>query len=515
MFALRDFRRVSVLVAGCSLLALVAAGCGDSPTSPGPVPGTTGSSFPVSGEAVIDGQVTSGDTAGHATTEAFAAPAADPGGIKVTVVGTGISATTDATGHFRLPNVPSGNVQLGFESSDVDAQVGVEGVGSAQHVTIMVEVQGGSATILQDDREPLEEFEGAVTDVDPFEQILTLDDGVRVQGNDDTWFDTGGDVSDFSGLVAAFDAGQEIEVEGKGTDEGDRILATAIKVEVEEEDLEFDGEVLDVTRDPDTMTVAHQGGEILVCVDAANVWSPDSVFDDFDTLADAFELGNDIKVDGDGVADASCPDGVLATEIEAEVEETKFKGLAESVDLSTSTVTLDDGTVVLVDEDTVWETPGASGGAGLGNIDSLSEIQHHLDEGTEVEVEGEGWVFDEAGTILALEIEAKPEDDDEEDDLSDADFGPEIEGLEELITRTQEVAADSGLNGGQTHALVVKLQNAIASLERGNADAATGQIGAYINQVNAFRNAGFFSSEQAAELTAAAQAIIDAIQAKA
>jgi len=512
MSRLRGMRIGLILSLGSGLLALVASGCSQSPTAPDPVR-SPGGGFTVVGEAVIDGQVTTGGSSGGTSAEVFIVPSADPANIKVVVVGTGISAVTDSKGSFRLINVPGGNVQLAFERSDINAQVGVPNVDDSQHVTIKVEVAGNSAILLEDDREPLQEFEGKVVGLDTVQQILTLDDSTQVQvDNEDTWFDGSSDVPDFDGLAAAFNAGDSVEVQGKAmVGDGGLLLATAILVEIEDEAQEFDGEVIGVTRDPDTLTVQYDGGTTLICVDAATVWSPGSVFDDLDSLADAFDLGNVIKVEGTAVTDASCPGGALATQIEAEVEETKFKGFAEAVDLTASTVTLDEGTVVMVNDDTVWKTSGKSGGSGLGNIDSLEEIQIQLDQGNDVEIEGEGYVFDIDGTILALEIRAKAENGDGDGVVPD--FSDQIEDLEDLIEMTEQVAADNGLNGGQLNSLVSKLENAIKSLEKGNATPAINKIEAYINEVEAFAKNDRIDDEDAEALIEKAEEIIADIEA--
>jgi len=151
------------------------------------------------------------------------------------------------------------------------------------------------------------------------------------------------------------------------------------------------------------------------------------------------------------------------------------------------------------------------------DIDAQAEIQFHLDAGKEVQVDGEGWIFDDAGTILALEIEAKPLDDDDDDgdddDADGQDFSAAIDALDDLIQKTRTVAAANGLNGGQINSLTVKLDNAIKSLERGDATPAINQIGAYINQVEAFARSGRLANTDAADLVADADDVIRLIQA--
>jgi len=64
-----------------------------------------------------------------------------------------------------------------------------------------------------------------------------------------------------------------------------------------------------------------------------------------------------------------------------------------------------------------------------------------------------------------------------------------------------------GLPGGIENSLVSKLENAIKSFEKGNYNAAIGQINAFINEVEAQRGKKI-PSTQADELIDMAQAII-------
>jgi uncharacterized repeat protein (TIGR01451 family) len=119
-------------------LSVVAAACGGSPTAPG----AGGSGATIAGTAAIAGADKSAETLGGV-------PAA---GLTVTISGTSLSATTNASGYFQIRGVPAGNVRLQFRQSGVDASADVPDVSGQQLVTIEVEVTGSSATIVSDVR---------------------------------------------------------------------------------------------------------------------------------------------------------------------------------------------------------------------------------------------------------------------------------------------------------------------------------------------------------------------------
>lgn len=79
--------------------------------------------------------------------------------------------------------------------------------------------------------------------------------------------------------------------------------------------------------------------------------------------------------------------------------------------------------------------------------------------------------------------------------------------LSALIARVNSLAAAGVLNRGNTNALLAKLEAAQAAIERGNVRAATGQLGAFVNQVKALgRNR--LDAGTAAGLAATAEAVI-------
>jgi hypothetical protein len=69
-------------------------------------------------------------------------------GMKVSVVGTSLSATVDSEGQFVLAGLPSGKVTLRFEGEGVDAKLEVSGLVDGLVLTVTLAVEGGSAHVL-------------------------------------------------------------------------------------------------------------------------------------------------------------------------------------------------------------------------------------------------------------------------------------------------------------------------------------------------------------------------------
>ena len=83
------------------------------------------------------------------------------------------------------------------------------------------------------------------------------------------------------------------------------------------------------------------------------------------------------------------------------------------------------------------------------------------------------------------------------------------EAIEELIDEVENLITEEKLNQGQGNALISKLENIIAKIDKGNIKPAINQLGAFINQVNAFIRGGVLSSEEGQPLIDAANEIID------
>ena len=75
-----------------------------------------------------------------------------PPGLTVAVVGTDLSAVVDGSGYFQISRVPSGNVQLKFKDAAIDATAQLLNVVQDEFIEIQVRVNGGSVTIVNENR---------------------------------------------------------------------------------------------------------------------------------------------------------------------------------------------------------------------------------------------------------------------------------------------------------------------------------------------------------------------------
>jgi hypothetical protein len=139
-------------LASWTMLALVAAACSQagsfSPTSPSAASSRSGSSA----GAVISGTVNGLARSTFSTSDAATTLATLP--VTVTVVGTTISTTVDRSGRFELTNVPTGDVQLNFKGTGLDATLTVKGVQTGDLIEIAVRLTDSSIRIEAERRQP-------------------------------------------------------------------------------------------------------------------------------------------------------------------------------------------------------------------------------------------------------------------------------------------------------------------------------------------------------------------------
>ncbi len=129
--------------AACLLLTLSCHDSRSSPTAPG--------------GAMISGNVIRGSGTFGARTQGMEVGLS---GVTVTVVSTGQSAMTDASGNFTLTGVPSGDVDLHLKRSDFDVTVKITvPAGSTANITISVV---GSSAVVTPRGHAGEEIEGLV-----------------------------------------------------------------------------------------------------------------------------------------------------------------------------------------------------------------------------------------------------------------------------------------------------------------------------------------------------------------
>jgi hypothetical protein len=202
------------------LAAVAVAGCGGSaslPTDPSPISG-----------AIVRGTVNSRAGALGEDARALSSSGAN---IRVTVVGTSLSVTTDGDGRFTIEGVPAGSVTLRFQGAGADATLRIDGLADGQIVTITVEVSGSRASlVVSPTRQQRLEFSGAIEAIAAPELRVA---GQRVVTNAATEIRRGGARIALAGLQV----GENVKVEGVLQPDGS-LLADEIKVNLVELELE-------------------------------------------------------------------------------------------------------------------------------------------------------------------------------------------------------------------------------------------------------------------------------------
>jgi hypothetical protein len=218
----------SFLLAAGMTVATVACG-GGSASMTGPEAAATAVSPQVG--ATIAGAVQSGAAA------AGEIGASSVSGLRVSVTGTSLQATTDGSGRFTLSGVPSGRIELRFQGSGIDARLELEGLQNGQTLTLTIRVSGSSATRVDDDDDDdgEVEFKGKVDSVGASSLVVAgrtvkLDASTRLLDHDGMMIPLSG-----------FHQGDFVEVEGTPESDG-TVLAKKVKLEETDEDEEEDEE---------------------------------------------------------------------------------------------------------------------------------------------------------------------------------------------------------------------------------------------------------------------------------
>ena len=83
--------------------------------------------------------------------------------------------------------------------------------------------------------------------------------------------------------------------------------------------------------------------------------------------------------------------------------------------------------------------------------------------------------------------------------------GTPTERIDDLIAKILALRAAGVLNDGQANSMIVKLQAAKSSIQRGKPNTAINQLNAFVNEVNAYMNAGTLTAQQGGQLIDCAQ----------
>ncbi len=119
-------------------LAFGIAGCGSDPNATPSQP--SGASNGVTIRGTVNG--------GTASSSDVSAQSGSSGsGLRVTVVGTNLSTTTNGRGEFIIVGAPSGRIVLRFQGPGIDAHLELTGLVDGQTITISVQVSANRAEI--------------------------------------------------------------------------------------------------------------------------------------------------------------------------------------------------------------------------------------------------------------------------------------------------------------------------------------------------------------------------------
>jgi hypothetical protein len=201
----------------------LAAGCGKgTPTAPSNSGTTSTTAAAPAAGATISGSLQSGTSSGQSVR---GGPAVT--GVTVTIVGTSMSVSVDATGHFTLTNVPPGDVQLQF-SGAATGSVTVSAVGTTETVDLVITVSGGTTSVASEVRSGAAQaqLEGLIDALPPTTAAQTFTAaGKTVKTDSSTQFVDGGTTRSFADLQV----GMRVHVMGSLS--GSTMTATWIELQ--------------------------------------------------------------------------------------------------------------------------------------------------------------------------------------------------------------------------------------------------------------------------------------------
>jgi hypothetical protein len=294
--------RILIPLPVIALIIIGAGGCSSSATSPtAPSAATRG--------ATIQGTLQAAAAASSDELTAFSSA----GGIKVTVVGTNLSTTTDGSGRFVLEGVAGGSATLRFQGQGIDGTIELGGLVEGQTLTITVRVSGSRPQLVSPSSPASPspspsgnkvELDGNVESVTPPSLKVA---GRTVVTNADTKIKRG----DQTITLGDVNVGDRVEVEGISQSDGS-VLASKITVENDEngdqnqndEQVDFSGHV-----DSISAPILVVSGRKVVTNGSTRIRRGDKTV----TLGD-LKIGDKVEVQGTGQADGS----VLASKIKVE-----------------------------------------------------------------------------------------------------------------------------------------------------------------------------------------------------
>ncbi|MFO7800416.1 DUF5666 domain-containing protein [Rhodohalobacter sp.] len=253
-----------------------------------------------------------------------------------------------------------------------------------------------------------EEFEGLVMETNLENQTFTISNGQVIQLTDETEIDDDSDYLSLQNIADGIGNNQRIVAEGDYYRPDENVnLWIATEVEFELEENEFEEFMFDINLSDSTITLITN--EVFYITPETEVEFDDD-FTSLQDIADALSQNLPVFAEGDFYIHPET-DRYILTEVDFELELDEFEEVVRSVDLENQIVTLINGRQVLITEQTVID--------GEGDYVSLEEVSQALEDGSEVEADGD-YFYNSADAIwVAISIEFKNESDSDSDNDSD------------------------------------------------------------------------------------------------
>jgi hypothetical protein len=253
-----------------------------------------------------------------------------------------------------------------------------------------------------------DEFEGLVTETNLENQTITISNGQVIQITDETEIDDDSEFLTLGEVVDAINNGRRIVAEGDyyRPDENENLwIATEVEFELEEN--EFEDFILNINLSDSSITLVTN--ELFYIAPETDIEFEDE-FSSLQDIADALDQNLPVFAEGDFYIDPETERYVL-TEVDFELELDEFEEIVQSADLESQIVTLANGRQILITEQTVIEDDG--------DYSTLQEVVQALNEGNEVEAEGD-YYYNSADAIwIAINIKFESDSDSDSDNDSD------------------------------------------------------------------------------------------------
>lgn len=214
-----------VRLAAIGVFCAALGACGSSSSSPvAPSAKAPVTAAPAAPAASASGASIDGTVVGLTGAQRYGLRAQSTGPT-ISVMGTGVSSPIDASGHFSLQGVPSGNVTLQVTGASVMATLQITGVTDHEQIHVTIQVNGSTATEDDSDSETPDnhsEIEGRITAING--NTLTVA-GIMVTVPTGTPIQHGGTSLKFSDLQL----GERVHI--KATKSGSTVTATSIEAQ--------------------------------------------------------------------------------------------------------------------------------------------------------------------------------------------------------------------------------------------------------------------------------------------